>query len=503
MNQRSFRLLAAALLLSSPAYAAPDFEKEVKPLLEAKCLLCHGTGKEKGGLQLHTREAMLKGGDSEIGAVIPGKIDESLLIERILLDPVDDEIMPQETDPLSTEEIEILKAWVAAGAEMPEGARLKAQKAPIPEDELAIPKDPPKSVAEAASTIDKLIAYENSKRDPLKAESITDKAFIRRATIDLIGRIPSMEELREFENWSPADRREKLVAKLLDDPRFADRWTVFYSDMLRVRSNASGGRELLAWLHSQVSQNQPYDKIAHELISASGRPGHNPAVGFILNDNADPMSMTAAVGQIFLGTRLACAQCHDHPFDDWNQMEFYEMASFFGKTVRQQSNFTRTVYTTETDSNRVQWPPERENPESREPVNPRFPFELVEYQETPHFIARFQEKRAAEEAKLAVVDTGKELEDLIDLDAGPKKKESFNVLGEAKKASADLDVTKDLYRPSELRKELAQRIANPKNPYFARAFVNRVWSELNGRGFVEPLDNFTAFADIKHPQTLD
>ena len=92
MHQRIALLAAVALFPSLSVTAAPDFEKDVKPILEANCLLCHGTGKEKGGLQLHTREAMLKGGDSEVASVIPGKVDASLLIERITLDPADDEI---------------------------------------------------------------------------------------------------------------------------------------------------------------------------------------------------------------------------------------------------------------------------------------------------------------------------------------------------------------------------------------------------------------------------
>ena len=130
--------LAAAFTIPPAASAAPDFEKDVKPILEGKCVLCHGSGKEKGGLQLHTREAMLKGGDTD-PAIEVGNADHSLLVERIVLDPADDEIMPQETDPLTPEEIEILKTWIAEGAPWPEGIRLKAQKAPIAAEDMAIP----------------------------------------------------------------------------------------------------------------------------------------------------------------------------------------------------------------------------------------------------------------------------------------------------------------------------------------------------------------------------
>ena len=492
--------------LAFPGFAsAVDFDKEVKPILEAHCLLCHGTGKEKGGLQLHTREAMLKGGDSGPAFEAGQELAHNAIIDRITLDPADDEIMPQETDPLTEEEIGILQTWIADGAPWTEGVRLKAQKAPIPEEEKVIPQDPPRSLAEASQEIDRIIRHENQKRAPQVAESIDDLAFLRRASLDLVGRIPSLEEIREFEAASPADRREELLARLLDDPRFADRWTVFFSDMLRVRSNASGGRELQAWIHGQVAENRPYDQMAYELIAASGRTGSNPAVGFVLNDDTDPMELAAAVSQIFLGVRLQCAQCHDHPFDDWNQREFYEMASFFGKTVRRESNFTRSVYTTETDQNRVMWPPERENPPSRDEVKPLFPFELARFDSTPHYIARLEKARAGNALETAEAEAAVDLDALIDLDAGPKKGglEDLDVLGEARKASEDLKVHQDLYRPSELRAELAGKVTDPRNAYFARAFVNRVWAELNGRGFLEPVDNFTAFQDISHPQALE
>lgn len=497
-------LMIAVLALPVTGFAV-DFQKDVKPILEAHCLLCHGTGKEKGGLQLHTREAMLEGGDSGPAFEAGQELAHNAIIDRITLDPADDEIMPQETDPLTEEEIGIIKTWVAAGAPWTEGVRLKAQKAPIPEEEKVIPRTPPSSLAEVSQVVDRIIIHENQKRKPQVAPSIDDLAFLRRATLDLVGRIPTLDEIREFESASPADRREELLARLLDSPRFADRWTVFYSDMLRVRSNAPGGRELQAWIHGQVTENRPYDKMAHELIAASGRTGSSPAVGFVLNDDTDPMSLAAAVSQIFLGVRLQCAQCHDHPFDDWNQREFYEMASFFGKTVRRESNFTRSVYTTETDQNRVMWPPERENPPSREAVKPLFPFELASYETKPHYIARFEQSRSGIAEAAAEAEAKVDLDALIDIDAGAKKGGSsdLDVLGEARKASEDLKVHQDLYKPSELRAELAGKVTNPRNEYFARAFVNRVWAELMGRGFLEPVDNFTAFQDISHPQALE
>lgn len=493
--------------LSMPAaFAAPDFEKDIQPILESNCVLCHGSGKQKGNLQLHTRAAMLKGGDS--GPSIDLKnVDASLIIDRITLPIEDDEIMPQESKPLTPEQISLLKQWIAAGAPWTEGLRLKAKKHADPNAVAVIPDKAPASVAEAAATVDKILTHENEKREAKTADQISDLAFLRRSTIDLIGRIPTTAEIREFEAMSPADRREKWIGKLVDHPRFADRWTVFYADLLRVRANQSGGNELLAWLHHSVSLNLPWDKMAYELISASGRPGSSPAVGWVLNDGADPMQLASAVSQVFLGVRLACAQCHDHPFDDWNQKDFYDMASFFGKTIRRENQFSRTVYTTEQDQMRVQWPPEGEGVTDRKPVEPRFPFQLAKFDTTPQYIARLEAKRAAEKAALIASQqsAGANIDALLD-GAGSSKKagvDNFDVLGEAKRAAADLKVEKDLYKPSELRAQLAAQVTDPRNNFFARVFVNRVWAEMNGRGFVEPLDNFSEFQTESHPQTLE
>ncbi|MEM7011770.1 MAG: DUF1549 domain-containing protein, partial [Verrucomicrobiota bacterium] len=461
--QRSIRLSLAALLAGlAPAIssAAVDFVKDVQPILEANCIRCHGPGKVKGNLRLHTKEDMLKGGDID-AAIRIGKPEISLMVERMHLPVTDDERMPQEVDPLRTKDIETISQWIKEGAVWPEGVRLKAKKAALAENELIIPNQAPKDLAEVGNTIDDLIATETSDKAVMKAAQIDDNAFLRRATLDIIGRIPTYEEIVEYTEWPANERREKLVNKLLEDPRYAERWMVFYSDMLRVRSNARGGRELQAWIYQAAAENKGWDKIARDLISASGRTTRNPAVGFILNDGADPMSMAAATSQVFLGVRLSCAQCHDHPFDDWTQKEFYELASFFGKTIQRENQFSSTYYTTEQDMQRVQWPPEREQPPSRTPVDPKFPFTLISYKESapPHYIARLDQKRAQEAEILAAADDANSLDNLLESDTASKALDGglggFDILGEAKQASKDLNVEGDLYRMSQLRDKLA------------------------------------------------
>ncbi|MGI9239386.1 MAG: DUF1549 domain-containing protein, partial [Verrucomicrobiales bacterium] len=496
--------LLPMLVLSCPA--APDFSRDVAPILEVACLRCHNPDKDKGGLQLDTESKALLGG-KEGAAYVPGDAKGSELIRRIDLPPEDDEFMPHQGDPLSKHEIQILKQWVAGGANWEEGQVLRQRKAAPPGgrgETRLVPKKPPGSAEEAIARVGSILDRENALDHPELpvAAPIGDLPFLRKATIDLIGRIPSYAEIVEFQKWPSSERRRLLVEKLLDEPRFNERWTVFFADMLRIRSNATGGRELLAHVHRSVTEKKPWDTMARELIAANGATKQAPAVGFILNDDAEPLELAAATAQIFLGVRMQCAMCHDHPFDDWQQEQFYEFAGFFGKTKRVENRFSRQVYTTEGHEMLVKWPPERDKPATREAVAPKFPFELVSYERPPHFLQRFEAKR-----KPAGVPAGKQgesLDELLDIDAiGKVQGGSLGVLAEAEKESRELEVEKDVYRQSELRQRLAELVTDPRNPYFAKAFVNRVWAELMGRGFVEPLDNFSDYNAIEHPQTME
>ncbi|MDB4478365.1 PSD1 and planctomycete cytochrome C domain-containing protein [Akkermansiaceae bacterium] len=493
-------LLAFATLL--PSFAArPDFKTAVQPILEANCVRCHTESKIKGGLRIDTYEKLMEGGDTA-EAVVPGKPSESELLLRIYLRPIDEGVMPDEGKALKPEDVAILDAWVESGAEWPKGVTLTERKPETPK-RVAIPTRTPSSNADAATMLDDLLRRENTGTGVITTELIGDAAFLRRTTIDLIGRIPTMKEIREYQKWGEK-RRAKLIAKLTSHARFADRWTIFMADMLRIRSNVTGGNQLLAYIHGSLDQGKPYDELVRELISASGRANSNPAVGYILGDDAAPMELAAATSQIFLGVRIGCAMCHDHPFDDWEQKHFYDLAAFFGKTKKMQSRRGGGVYTTEGDKMTVLWPPEdKADPDKRKPVKPKFPFQVAESGTTPQHIERFEAISLARAKKEAGGAESASLDALLDSVEPNVGKPGDPVLEEAKRESRLLKVHGDIYRSSELRTKLADLITDPRNDYFARAFVNRVWAELIGHGFVEPLDNFSDYNELHHPSTLD
>ena len=360
------------------------------------------------------------------------------------------------------------------------------------------------------STIDKFLAQDNQGKEGLvEAPTLDDLGFLRKVTIDLIGRIPSRKELDRYLKWPVTERRQSLVESLLEHERFSDRWTAFYADMLRIRTASTGGGALLAYVHKSIGDGKPFDELTRELISAQGRSDSIPALGFILNDNVDPMALTAATAQVFLGVRMQCAQCHDHPFDDWEQRQFYEMATFFGKTRRVESRLTRAIYTTEGKENAVLWPPERKKSPSRAPIDAKFPFLLEKFDDKPSHVSRLEAKRAAERLKLPS-DEVVSLESLLDsteatIEVSSRKKgpAGFDPDEDLKGQNAALDIKGDLYKASQMRAELAKLVTHPRNRYFAQNFVNRLWAELMGRGIYEPIDDYSEYQTINQPKTLD
>jgi len=506
-DMKSFILLGVSLLgsasLLTSVHAAPDFATDIQPVLEGACIRCHGPEKDRGDLQMHTREDMVKGGEGG-ASLVPGNAAESELIKRVSLSHDSGDIMPAKGEPLSEKEIKHLTDWVNAGAVWPEGVTLvKRERGTDKKNEkAALPL-----TGNPSDQVDGILEFENREHTVVVADSLDDMAFLRRTTIDLIGRIPTMEEIVQYRMWPESTRRKNLIDGLLANDRFADRWTIFFSDILRIRTNADGGKNLLAYINQSIREGKPWDRLAHELISKNGRPVDHPAAAFALGDGADPMEMTAATAQVFMGVRMMCAQCHNHPFDEWDQKQFYEMAGFFGKTEVIENNFgKRTIYTTEGKEMQVKWPPERLKPPTRTPVTPKFPFQLEEYTETPSHIARLEEKRSQEQViakKEASID---ELLDNAEIDLSSRKKAGpggFDLLADLKQDKAGVDIEGDLYRQSLLREQLADMITDPRNRYFSRAMVNRVWAELLGKGFYEPVDNFTDISQVSHPQTMD
>ncbi len=165
-----------------------------------------------------------------------------------------------------------------------------------------------------AKTVDQLIVGENGAKAKTKtAPAVDDLAFLRRISLDLTGRIPTESELTKYLSWPVAERRTRAIDEYMGREQFADRWAIFFGDLLRVRYNTDGGAAFQAFVHEAVRVNMPYDVMTRRLLGAAGRASTRPETGFILGDDADPYAMTGVVSQVFMGVRISCAQCHDHP----------------------------------------------------------------------------------------------------------------------------------------------------------------------------------------------
>lgn len=362
------------------------------------------------------------------------------------------------------------------------------------------------------NTVEKTLLSENHAKGITTAPAgpVDDLGFARRICLDLVGRIPTGKEIKTFLAWPENERRERLIQQYMEDKGFADRFSAFFADMLRIRSNQEGGNALLAFVHQAISTDMPYDEMCRKLIATNGKAGRTPEVGFILGDDADPMALASATAQVFMGIRISCAQCHDHPFDKWTREDFYSVAAFFGKTRRRENNLTRTVYTTEDEMSSVMWPPEDESdPADRKPMTASFPFPYLDETEELAFIKRFEALREEKAAK-SQPSQGPSVDDLL-ATAGAKTKNRLKGTGrdllkvstEARSDIRQIDINAELYKRSQLRRELAEKITSPRNRYFSRLIVNRLWKDLVGAGFVEPVDDFRDNNPASHPETMD
>lgn len=385
------------------------------------------------------------------------------------------------------------------------------------------------ALAEPPKSLDGVLLDENKSLGVTAAplRNVNDLAFLRRVTVDLIGRIPTTADMDEYLSWPAANRRQRLVDKLLQDDRFADRWTTFYGDFMRLRSGAEGGAALTAFVHEAIKDGMPYDELTRRLIAAGGKSGNVAEVGFILSDNADPMQLAGITSQVFMGVRMACAECHDHPFDQWTRKDFYGLAAFFGKTRRVERRLGQRIfatYTTDIEQTSVLWPPEGQVEDAeRKPMAPTFPIKLASGKNAD-YIARLLALRksqideskkvkladADQQSQVKKVDEGPDIDDLL-TDAGKKADrraagKKLSVADLARKEIKEIQSAMSdpgSFNISKIRLDLARLVTDPRNRYFSRSFVNRVWAELIGRGIVTPVDDFSSENKPTHPQLLD
>ncbi len=313
-----------------------DFAHDVAPVLRQYCGKCHAGDQKKGGLSFNTRESLLAGGESG-AVVVAGKGGESELLARIASND-DDLKMPPEGPRVPEKEAALLRAWVDAGLSWEEGFTFGERNYEPP----LKPRRPelPPVVDGRDNPVDRIIdAYLTGRKLPRPQEA-DDGAFARRVYLDLIGLLPTPEELQSFLADRGADKRARLVRQLLSrDVDYAEHWLTFWNDLLRNDYSGTGfitgGRKQISkWLYDALVTNKPYDQFARELIA----PPTPESAGFgegirwrgdVSAGQTVEIQFAQSVGQSFLGINLKCASCHDSFIDRWKLEESYGLAAIF------------------------------------------------------------------------------------------------------------------------------------------------------------------------------
>lgn len=342
-------LLASYLLWEEGIFSDQrvDFNAEIRPILNKKCITCHGGVKRSGEFSLLFRSDALSPNESGKRAIVPGSVEESEMIRRIKHhDP--EERMPPEGEPLPKEEIELLTRWIEQGAQW--------------EDHWAYVKpesmDPPTIESDwVQNDIDKFI-FRRLQEEELRPSLQADKAtLLRRVSLDLTGLPPTPAELEEFLADSSVQAYEKVVDRLLGSPRYGERWAAMWMDLARYADSKGyekdGPRTIWKyrdWLIKAFNEDKPFDQFTVEQLAGDLLP--NPtdeqmiATAFHRNTmNNDEggtddeefrvvsvIDRVNTTWDVWQATTMACVQCHSHPYDPIRHEEYYEFYAFLNNT---------------------------------------------------------------------------------------------------------------------------------------------------------------------------
>lgn len=207
---------------------------------------------------------------------------------------------------------------------------------------LPLPLTALATTPEASREIDRVLEQHWQQAGVEPHPPASDEVFLRRIYLDAVGRIPTASEARAFLDSSHPDKRARLIDELLESPGYANHMFNWWADLLRlqtrIRNSPTAGQAYSEYVQRALAEDMPYDQFTSELITSVGFTWDTGAVGFYLRDAGMPLDHLATTVQVFLGTQVVCAQCHDHPFDDWSQMDYFHLAAFtYGINTRPNS----------------------------------------------------------------------------------------------------------------------------------------------------------------------
>jgi len=334
----------------------------------------------------------------------------------------------------------------------------------------------PAVIASAAADIDRLVASVLTANKQTLNAPATDEQFLRRIYLDAAGRVPTATEASTFLASNAPDKRAKLIDELLFSSGYTMQMFNWMADLLRVKDTFAKGVPAFTfedWLKARLSAGTPWDKLVSEIITADGRLSDNGATGFMLFDAEMPLDGVSNLMTTFLGTNMACAQCHDHPLADWTQRDFYQMAAFFGatdgkdeailgaikKVIKGDSSLPKAATTKIADMNAFRL-------EDGEKQKLTFPKDY-----------KYKDAKAGDPVTPALI-------------AWSKSEKSLPIYNVNTKT------------PSQLRDEFARWLTSPQNPRFATNIANRIWKKAFGLGVIEPINDIDDLAEASSPELM-
>lgn len=341
---------------------------------------------------------------------------------------------------------------------------------------LGIPMDP--GVAQAAAAIDKLVLAGLQKAGQQPNALASDEQFVRRVYLDLAGRIPTREETIAFLNDKSDNKRARVIDLLVNGEGFTSRLFNYFADMLRIADDANKIKYFTyqEWLKKQIAENRPWNVVVREMLSADGNMLQNGAAGYLLRDKGmrlDNLSLTLST---FLGANVACAQCHDHPFADWTQKQFYEMAAFMGATETEMPGGRRMLAGLD-----------RQTAKQAKNIM-RINTAVVMDKETSDLTLpkdyKYKDGKPGDPVKPLLVSWSKD-------DARNKAYQD---------ATTELKAVKK--HEIEERDIFAKWLTSPENPRFAMTIANRLWKLMFGVAVREPVTDLDDPLAASNPELL-
>jgi hypothetical protein len=358
--------LATAVVQSAQPPATVDFASQIEPILRAQCHECHGEKKGRGKLRLHVRDLALKGGATG-PLLVPGDSAKSYLVQRILGEG-DEDRMPLDEDPLTAEQTALIRAWIDQGAAWPVTAgTAEAQTVEEHWAYVAPKKAPLPAVSDQAwgrTPVDRFVLARLDAEQLMPSHETSREALLRRVSLDLTGLPPTIAELDAFLADRRPDAYERVVDRLLASPHFGERWARLWLDLARYADSNGHEKDRLRsmwpyrdWVIDAFNTDMPFDQFTVEQIAGDMLPGatraQRIATGFHRNamtneeGGVDPdealyevmLDRVNTTATVWLGSTLACAQCHNHKYDPFSQRDYFRMVAFFANPAYRSQTF--------------------------------------------------------------------------------------------------------------------------------------------------------------------